>query len=97
MVIAFDLLDAPASRRHWWLVASDGQVDICLKHPGHAVDVTVASRMQTLAGVWLGHEEPRVAVRSGSIHLAGLSALIRGFQRWCPRSRLAQVARAGNL
>jgi DNA-binding HxlR family transcriptional regulator len=94
VVIAFDLLDAPASRRHWWLVASDGQVDVCLKHPGHAVDVTVASRMQALASVWLGHEQPRVAVSSGSIRLAGRPALIRAFQRWCPRSRLAHVARA---
>jgi DNA-binding HxlR family transcriptional regulator len=91
VVIAFDLLDAPASRRHWWLVASGGQVDICLKHPGHPVDVTVAARMHALASVWMGHEAPQVAVRSGAIQLAGRPDLVRGFPRWCPRSRLAHI------
>jgi DNA-binding HxlR family transcriptional regulator len=96
VVIAFDLLDAPANRRHWWLVASQGQVDVCLKHPGHPVDVTVVARLQPLARVWLGHQTPQSAVRTGTIHLSGAAALIRTFPRWCPRTKFSQVPRSGS-
>jgi DNA-binding HxlR family transcriptional regulator len=87
VVIAFDLLDAPANRRHWWLVASDGQVDICLKHPGHPVDVTVAARLHPLASVWLGHLAPQAAVQTGAVRLDGKPALVRSFARWCPQTK----------
>ena len=70
-------------------VASEGEVEVCLKHPGHPVDVTVSARLRPLASVWLGQQEPRSAVRSGVIQLEGKPALIRNFDRWCPRSRFS--------
>jgi DNA-binding HxlR family transcriptional regulator len=87
VVIAFELLDAPANRRHWWLVATDGKVDICLKHPGHPVDVTVSTRLHPMASVWLGHLAPQAAVASGAIRLEGKPTLVRTFPRWCPRTK----------
>jgi DNA-binding HxlR family transcriptional regulator len=89
VVIAFDLLDAPVTRRHWWLVARAGDVEICLKHPGHTIDVTVSADLRTLARVWLGQLPPEAAVRSGHIRLRGSAPLIRRFRDWCPRSKLA--------
>jgi DNA-binding HxlR family transcriptional regulator len=89
VVIAFDLVDAPANRRHWWLVARAGEVEICLKHPGHPVDVTVAGRLHALASVWLGKLTPDAAVRSGKLHLHGTASLVRRFDEWCPRTSFA--------
>jgi DNA-binding HxlR family transcriptional regulator len=93
VVIAFDLMDAPANQRHWWLVIRNDQVDICLKHPGHHVAVTLTSKLGPLADVWLGHLRPETAVRAGSIKLAGEPQLVRRFREWCPQSRFAPGAK----
>jgi hypothetical protein len=74
-------------------VARDGAVEVCLKHPGPPVDVTVSARLRPLASVWLGQQEPQAALRSGAIQLQGAPALVRTFARWCPRSKFAPVSR----
>jgi DNA-binding HxlR family transcriptional regulator len=93
-VIAFELRKVTARQRRWWMVVGGEGVDLCLKPPGYAIDLTVTSDVETLARVYLGRLDPRAAVASGGIALAGAAALARTFPRWCPRSRFADVPAA---
>ncbi|SRR6266540_886026 len=86
VVIAYELLDAPAGRRRWWLVVEPGNVDLCFKHPGFAVDLTVSTRLRPMAELLLGQFAPEAAVRSGAVRLEGTRALARAFAAWYPRS-----------
>jgi DNA-binding HxlR family transcriptional regulator len=92
-VIAFELIDAPAGRRRWWLVAQGQEVDLCLTNPGLVEDVAVTVATQTLARVCLGHLSPEAALASGAVKLTGTPALARTFTAWCPRSNIADVPR----
>jgi DNA-binding HxlR family transcriptional regulator len=84
VVVAFEVLDAPAPTRHWWLVVDDHEVDLCLKNPGLAVDLRVLTKVRPLALVVLGLLAPETAIRSGSVALHGAPALARGFSSWWP-------------
>lgn len=85
-VIAYELVDAPTPRRRWWLVVDKGDVELCFKHPGFAVDLTVSITLQPMAMLILGKMSPRQAVRTGAVTLEGSPALRRTFPDWYPRS-----------
>ncbi|MBK6682933.1 MAG: transcriptional regulator [Deltaproteobacteria bacterium] len=85
-VIAYELVDAPTARRCWWLVVDHGDVELCFKHPGFAIDVTVSTKLQPMALLILGRLSPKEAVRSGAVKLEGSPELRRRFPDWYPRS-----------
>ena len=92
IVFAFELTDATANKRHWWIIVQpERTVEVCLKHPGYSVDVTVVAKVRALAEILLGHLEPAEAVRSGAVKLEGERGLIRCFRDWCPRSQFAKI------
>ena len=47
-VIKIEFTGQSAKYRHWWLVIKDGDVDVCLKDPGHEVDLMISSDLRTL-------------------------------------------------
>lgn len=93
-VLLFEFTDVVRpSKRRWWLVITKGEVELCLKDPGHEVDLTVISSVRTMAEVYLGRLAPQAALRSGAIKLSGSPALEHSFARWCPRSGFAEIRR----
>jgi DNA-binding HxlR family transcriptional regulator len=92
-VLLFEFPDVEIKLRRFWFVIDHGQVDVCLKNPGHDVDLTLVTSIRTLAMIYLGQVEPDAAVRSGAIALEGSRALSRTFPAWCPRSHFAAAAR----
>ncbi len=90
-VIAYELTDAPAGRQRWWLVIQDNEVELCFKHPGFPVDLTVTTKLHPTALLILGKLSPREAVRTGAVKLAGSPKLSRSFPAWYPRSFEAQA------
>jgi DNA-binding HxlR family transcriptional regulator len=86
VVINYEFHDAPAGRRRWWLVVEDGNVDLCFKHPGFAIDLTVSTRLRPMAELLLGRLSPDQAVRSRAVRLEGSRLLARRFAAWYPRS-----------
>ena len=92
-VLLFEFPDVPIAVRRFWLVVDHGEVDLCLKRPGHGVDLSLVMSVRTLAAVYLGQVDPEAAVRSGSITMSGARDLARTFPAWCARSPFAAAAR----
>jgi hypothetical protein len=38
--------DFVAKSRRWWLVIQDGELDVCMKDPGHEIDLTISTDVQ---------------------------------------------------
>lgn len=90
-VIQFEFSDQPASKRTWWLLCDDREIDICPTDPGFEVGLYVSTDLRTMSRVWMGDLAVEVAVRSGAINLSGRRDLRRGFEQWLGLSRFAGI------
>ncbi|MEO3472200.1 helix-turn-helix domain-containing protein [Roseomonas sp. CAU 1739] len=57
-VIRFDFRNIPAARtalRSWWFVFMHPHIDLCMKDPGHPVDVVIAADLETFTRAWMGY------------------------------------------
>jgi DNA-binding HxlR family transcriptional regulator len=93
-VIAFEFPDAKRGMRHWWLVAEEDQVDLCLDDPGYEVDVSILVSLRTMTRIWMGDESFANARAKGLLKLFGPSHLVRKFAGWFALSPFAHVAPA---
>jgi len=87
--IALEFPNEPASRRYFWLVVRDGNVEVCLSHPGLPVDVTIIADAREFARLYLGHVDCGAVLASRGIAVQGNPALVRSFRHWFPRSGFA--------
>jgi DNA-binding HxlR family transcriptional regulator len=92
-VIQFEFTDAPKNHRYFWLVVRDGDVEVCLKSPGFAVDLIVRTTVRVMAEVWRGIRPVRREIQDGNILLEGRSALRRAFPKWLLLSVYAPIRR----
>lgn len=88
VVVRFDFFGLPRrtrlARRSWWLVAKDGEVDLCYKDPGYEIDVTIAASLRDFLEMLLGHRTLQDAARKGTIQVSGAPQLVRTLTRWLP-------------
>lgn len=89
--VHFQLSGVPAGRRLYWLVFEGADIDICVKDPGHEVDLWITAHLRTLVELWLGHKSLAEAKRDGSLVLDGSPKEIRAFTDWFARSHFAAV------
>jgi len=57
-VICFELRGLPKSKaasRRWWFVFVHPEIDLCMKDPGHPVDVTIVADLETFSRAWIGY------------------------------------------
>jgi hypothetical protein len=92
-VIHIEFTDGPRNGRYFWLVSNDGRVEVCLKHPGYAVDLHVRTTVRVLAETWRGIRSVRQEIRSGAIALDGKAALRKAFPNWLLLSAYASIPR----
>ncbi|HEU5266134.1 MAG TPA: helix-turn-helix domain-containing protein [Jatrophihabitans sp.] len=90
-VVEFDFSDA--LERHWWLVITPDDADVCDADPGHPVALRVVSSLRAMVGIWLGTVSWRAALRAGTVTLDGPQQLRRGLPRWLTLSDFAAVPR----
>ncbi|MDP6707199.1 MAG: helix-turn-helix domain-containing protein [Alphaproteobacteria bacterium] len=95
-VALFDFAGVPSAKRRFWLVFDRGEVDLCMKDPGHAVDLTIASPVKTLVEVWLGHVTIDAARRTGGLKLDGIAKDVRAFRDWFALSLFAREREAAS-
>ncbi len=81
-VVEFRFRAEPPGRRHYWLVAEQGGVDVCLVDPGYEVDVVVDAELKALTRVWMGDTTWRREQESGRIDVLGPARLVRRLPAW---------------
>ena len=82
VVMSFIFRDMPASRRAYWLIVDDGEVDLCIKFPGFDVDLAFITTSKTMADIWMGHTTIRKEIRNGNLSLEGGKALKKNIDDW---------------
>lgn len=87
----FEFSDYAAKFRRWWLVIRDGDVDVCMKDPGHDIDLKIVTDVQTLTGVWMGDISLGQALRDHRIRLSGSDHLKRDISTWLGRNYFADI------
>jgi DNA-binding HxlR family transcriptional regulator len=92
-VIEFRFPDAPVDVRRFWLVNTDGIVEMCLKHPGFDVDLQVEAPVRRFVEAWRGLRSLRREIAAGVVRLEGPSQLRRAFPDWLLLSELAPFPR----
>lgn len=92
VVVHFHFPDARQGKRHWWLLLSGGDVDLCVEDPGHEVDLYVESPEAVLAQVWMADRTAAEALRDGGLRLHGPRRLMRRFPAWFSGNPLAAIA-----
>lgn len=88
-----DLSDAA----DWWLLISDGDVDVCDKDPGRDVDVFFTTTVRGMADVWMGDVSYHEAMESGALSIIGPAALIRDVGAWMNNSVFADLPSASRI
>jgi DNA-binding HxlR family transcriptional regulator len=92
-VILFEFPDARKGMKQWWLVVDD-EVDLCLKDPGHEVDVVLSSSLRTMTQVWMGDLSLAQARAKGLLRISGPRDLVSSVNKWLGPSPFADVAPA---
>jgi len=90
-VLQFEFRDYAAKFKRWWLVVEDGDVDVCMKDPGHEIDLKLVTDVRTLTAVWMGDIGLGQAIRSKQIKLAGPPKLKRDISTWLGTNYFADV------
>lgn len=77
MVIAFEFTGTKKGSQRCWLVSKDDNVDICIKNPGHDIDLTVMSDIRLFIEAWRGFRNLRDEISLGNIRLDGSSYMVK--------------------
>lgn len=93
-VLRFEYFDFPPKQRLYWLVIENGDVDICVKDPGHDVDLFVRCPLKTMTHIWMGDMTVPKARRKHGLELTGNAAIKRDMESWIGRSQLAGIPAA---
>lgn len=92
-VIEFSFSGAPPDARRFWLVCEDHEVEMCLKDPGHDVDLRVRSDLRVFVEAWRGFRDYGTEIAAGRIRLIGPIPLKKQFPGWLALHVLAGVPR----
>jgi DNA-binding HxlR family transcriptional regulator len=83
-VIYVEFTDGRPPRR-WWLIVADGEADLCIKDPGHEIDLFVRTDVLTLTLLFDCRVSLAQAKSSEHMKLHGSTALIRTMKQWFGR------------
>lgn len=89
VVTFFRYRDAEEGKRAWWMVAQEGDADLCLTDPGFPIDLNVDAEAKAMAEVWLGRLELGAAMRSRRLRVTGPDHLVRSLPDWLGLSTFA--------
>ena len=90
-VLRFEFVDYPSKLRLWWLVIADGEVDICLKDPGHEVTLYIQSTLKTMTRIWMGDLSVSKAKRDKLLNIKGNMAIKNSMSSWIGCSAFAEI------
>jgi len=98
-VLQFEFSGALTDFRRFWLVATDGKIDMCLKHPGFETDLLIEADLRTFVECWRGFRDLKKQVNAGNIRITGPRELKKAFSgvayAECACSLSASAGRSG--
>lgn len=93
VTVQFLYHDVTRGQATWWLIvdkaSEEGPVDLCLRDPGHEVDLYVVVDLRTMTAIWMGITTVREALDSGHLKLTGDPGLQKSMQTWLGLSAFA--------
>ena len=92
-VLQFEFSETDDDCRRFWIITSDGNVDMCTEDPGFEVDLTIKSGLRRFVEAWRGIRSLRAELDAGRIRLYGPREYQRSFPDWVLLSALAHVSR----
>ena len=81
-VVQFELSGIKTGQRLWWIIFDHGVADLCMRDPGHGINLYVRSHIRALTEVWMGRRNLKEAVRSEAIELEGDRRDVNIFAQW---------------
>ena len=91
VVVQFEYPDAPSGARDWWLVAEDGEIDLCHNDNGYEIDIMIKCSLKTMTEVWICELAFSDAVKQGDIDVLGNPKLVNKLQDWLRSSPLSKL------
>lgn len=92
-VVGLTFDDVPARERHWWLVLTPDEADVCDHDPGFGTDVHIQSSLRTIVSIWRGELGWGDAMRADNLRIEGDASLRRQVPSWFQLSPFASVPR----
>ncbi len=68
--------------KNWWLVISNGEVDLCTENPGKDVDLYISTTLRNLVEIWEGDIEIKTAQRKELLKTQGNKQLEKTLPEW---------------
>jgi len=93
-VVGIRLDDVPSRVAKWWLVTTDGQVDVCDFDPGFESTARVLTSLRVLTGIWRGDRSWEEAIGDGSLVVEAPSEVRRALPRWVGQGQFSTVPRS---
>jgi hypothetical protein len=81
-VVAFEFPDQPPGNRYFWLLAHDGDAEVCYTDPGDEPAARVVAESAAFIDWHRGALSWSGALRSGRIVISGKSSVTRRLPRW---------------
>jgi DNA-binding HxlR family transcriptional regulator len=94
-VVAIHFTDKGVRDARWWLVVSEGEVDLCDVDPGYAVTATITTRLRVLTTIWRGDLSWAQGLRSDQVSIDAPTTVKSAIPDWMGQSGLAVAAAAG--
>lgn len=94
-VLALQFADVAPAAARWWLVVSDGEVDVCDFDPGYDVTATLRVPLRDLVRVWRGDRSWAQVLADDAVELDAPPSVRRSLPAWLGQSELALVPRPG--
>jgi DNA-binding HxlR family transcriptional regulator len=90
-IIQVRFKDLKKLERNWWVVVSEGEVNMQNTAPEGDVDLLMQSDLRTLTELWLGDLTLRTALAQRRLMLKGWPLLIRSIEDWLPLAHYANI------
>ena len=94
-VMHFDFEGLDDKYRSWWMIAENGEIDLCIDDPGFEPDVTFVADLKTMTQLWLGDISLAKAKSSGKLIINGMSSLTSNISKWFVLSGFSNI-KSGN-
>jgi DNA-binding HxlR family transcriptional regulator len=92
-LLALRFTDTPTRAGRWWLLCTEGDLQICDYDPGFDLTATITCSLHDLTLIWRGDRAWREALQSGDVVIEGRADAVARVPEWIGQAEYAGVAR----